>query len=401
MKIGLFLFILLADLGVLLGLIFRLIQYLIALIRGKEMLSVASVLKKNMIVFIGVLGISILLILLSRVMAHTPKIRDDNGNVIEESVAELISLEINGHKEWISIRGNNSEAPVILFLAGGPGGTQMAATRYELGELEKNYVVVNWDQPGSGKSYNCMKRSDITVETYVEDGIAVTEYLRERFKKEQIYLIGESWGSALGIFMADRAPQYYAGIIGTGQMVDFKETEKIDYQMAIMMAQEKGDEDTVLKLQKQGEPPYYDGNIALTSANYLNYLSNEMASDPNITNGGYQTLRDMFAAEYDIVDTVHFLLGVMNTFNVVYPQLYETDLRRDYNSLDVPVYFFLGRHDINAPTTLAEEYYEILDCPKKEIVWFEHSGHNPWINEKERFVKETLLRFEPADTSSE
>lgn len=119
--------------------------------------------------------------------------------------------------------------PILLFLAGGPGGTQMAATRYELAELEKHFVVVNWDQPGSGKSYHCMKRNAITTQTYIEDGVALTEYLREEFGQEQIYLMGESWGSALGIFLINERPEYYAGFIGTGQMVDFAETEKIDY----------------------------------------------------------------------------------------------------------------------------------------------------------------------------
>lgn len=330
----------------------------------------------------------------SHFTAHTPQICDAQGNVIEGSIAELIEIETNGHKEWISIRGQDADAPVLLFLAGGPGGTQLSATRYELGELEKSFVVVNWEQPGSGKSYNCMKRSDINVETYIEDGVAVTEYLRERFGQEQIYLMGESWGSALGIFLADRKPEYYAGFIGTGQMVDFEETEKIDYQMALKLAAESGDTATVKKLQKQGEPLYCEGNIALLSANYLGILSNKMADDPNITNGGYQTLRDMFAKEYSLIDSIHFMLGVMNTFNVVYPQLYEMDLRQEYKALEVPVYFFEGRHDINAPTELAQEYYEMLDCPKKELVWFEHSGHSPWVNEGERFVEETLRVFQ-------
>ena len=66
------------------------------------------------------------------------------------------------------------------------------------------------------------------------------------------------------------------------------------------------------------------------------------------------------------------------------------DLRRDYSSINVPVYFFLGRHDINAPTSLAEDYLNILEAPHKEIVWYEYSGHSPWINESDKFVSELL-----------
>ena len=102
----------------------------------------------------------------------------------------------------------------------------------------------------------------------------------------------------------------------------------------------------------------------------------------------------MFASEYGIADSLNYMLGVMNTFNVVYPTLYGTDLRESYTQLNVPVYFFIGRHDINAPTDFAEEYYEILEAPRKELVWFEHSGHGPWMNETEKFVQETLRVFE-------
>ena len=118
-----------------------------------------------------------------------------------------------------------------------------------------------------------------------------------------------------------------------------------------------------------------------------------MARNPQITNGGYNTFRDMFASEYGMLDSVNFMLGVMNTFNVVYPTLYKIDLREDYSKLEVPVYFFIGRHDVNAPTKLAEDYYNILNAPEKELVWFEHSGHGPWLNETEKFVNETLRVF--------
>ena len=152
--------------------------------------------------------------------------------------------------------------------------------------------------------------------------------------------MGESWGSALGIFLINEKPEYYAGFIGTGQMVDFEETEKIDYQLAMNIAKECGDEKLVNSLIEQGEAPYYEGNIALQSATYLNYLSNHMARNPQIINGGYNTFRDMFASEYGVLDSVNFMLGIMNTFNVVYPTLYEIDLREDYSKLEVPVYFF-------------------------------------------------------------
>ncbi|NLG88678.1 MAG: alpha/beta hydrolase [Clostridiaceae bacterium] len=350
-------------------------------------------LKKTMIFFAVTMILNAGLITLSQLTASTPRIVDENGNTPSNSIAELRELELNGRKQWISLRGWDKNAPVLLFLAGGPGGTQMAAVRHELAELEKHFVVVNWDQPGSGKSYYAEKTKNITAQTYIQDGYALTEYLKERFAQEKIYLVGESWGSALGIFLAEKYPESYHALIGTGQMIDFAETERMDYAKAMEIAQSKGDTALIKRLIANGEPPYYGDDVTWKSTVYLNYLSAYMANNPEIHNPGYNTLRDIGSSEYGLLDKINFFRGIINTYNHVYQQLYTIDMRKDYTKLDVPVYFFLGRYDVNAPTVLVEEYMQVLDAPDKKIVWFEHSGHSPWINEPEKFVREVLSCF--------
>lgn len=350
-------------------------------------------LKKTVLFFTVVVIVNAGLIIISQFTAHTPKIVDADGNTPANSIAELKELELNGRKQWISLRGWDQNAPVLLFLAGGPGGTQMAAVRHELAELEKSFVVVNWDQPGSGKSYNAAKTQNITVQNYIQDGYALTEYLKERFTQEKIYLIGESWGSALGVFLVHEYPESYHALIGTGQMVDFVETERMDYAKAMEIAEINSDTALIEKLKANGEPPYYGEDVTWKSAVYINYLNNYMAGNPSIHNPGYNTFRDIGSSEYGLLDKINYLRGIINTFNHVYPQLYDIDLRTDYARLNVPVYFFLGRHDLNAPTVLAEEYEQVLKAPDKGIVWFEHSGHSPWINEREKFVEEVTRCF--------
>lgn len=346
-------------------------------------------LKKSAVLLAGLAVFMTILLTLSQLIAHTPQILDQSGKVQANSIAELSKVELNGHQEWISIRGKSRNNPVLLFLAGGPGGTQIAATRYALAGLEERFVVVNWDQPGSGKSYNAVPKDKLTVDTYLKDGLALTDLLRKRFGTEKIYLMGESWGSALGIFLSDAAPEKYHAFIGTGQMVDFKETEITDYKKAMGLAKANNDEKTVEKLIANGPPPYYGKDVTWKAAVYLNYLSDYMGKDPQITNGGYHTLRDMLSLEYGLVDSVNYLRGVIHTFNQVYPQLYDIDLRKKYAKLKIPVYFFLGRRDANAPISLTQQYYNSLVAPKKGLVWFEHSGHSPWMNESKLFVSQT------------
>jgi pimeloyl-ACP methyl ester carboxylesterase len=392
-QLVLFLILIVLSAAALAGIILQIVCFVITHIKKKTKPKQLMRLRKMVIFFALTMLMNTGLITVSQLTASTPRIVDENGNTLENSIAELIKVELNGRKQWISIRGWDKNAPVLLFLAGGPGGTQMAAVRYELTELEKHFVVVNWDQPGSGKSYYSEKTKNITAQTYIEDGYALTEYLKERFSQDKIYLTGESWGSALGIFLAEKYPESYYALIGTGQMVDFAETERIDYAKALEIAQSKGDTALIERLKANGEPPYYGKDVTWKSAVYLNYLSAYMASNPKIQNPGYNTFRDVGSSEYGLFDKLNFFRGIVNTYNHVYQQLYTIDMRTDYTKLDVPVYFFLGRYDVNAPTALVEEYVQVLDAPDKRIVWFEHSGHSPWINEPDKFVREVLSCF--------
>jgi len=392
-QLVLFLILTVLSAAALAGIILQTVCFVITRLKKKTKPKQLIRLRKMLIFFALMMILNTVLITVSQLTASTPRIVDENGNTPENSIAELIKVELNGRKQWISIRGWDKNAPVLLFLAGGPGGTQMAAVRYELAKLEKHFVVVNWDQPGSGKSYYAEKTKNITAQTYIENGYALTEYLKERFSQDKIYLVGESWGSALGIFLVDKYPESYRALIGTGQMVDFAETERIDYAKAIEIAKSKGDIALIERLNANGEPPYYGKDVIWKSAVYLNYLSAYMAANPKIQNPGYNTFRDVGSSEYGLLDKLNFFRGIVNTYNHVYQQLYDIDLRTDYKKLDVPVYFFLGRYDVNAPTALVEEYVQVLDAPDKRIVWFEHSGHNPWINEREKFVGEVLSCF--------
>lgn len=330
-------------------------------------------------------------VLFTQLTASTPPIVDADGNMISGSIAELVQLDLNDRKEWVSIRGRDAQKPILLFLAGGPGGTHMPFMRQYMPYLEEDFVVVNWDQPGSGKSYMAVSSSDLTVDMYVEDGIALTKYLCDRFGQEKIYLLGESWGSALGIFMADRYPEGYHAFFGTGQMVAFLETEIIDYNLALELAREEGNTQLVNKLEQNGPPPYYGNSVALKSADYLGYLDDVMRRHPDLNRvGGNKFMTDIVSSEYGLADKLFYFLGVLTSFNNVYPQLYPVDLRTDYPKLDVPVYFLLGRLDINAPLSLSTEYFELLDAPYKELVWFEHSSHAPWAYEREGFCKKIV-----------
>jgi pimeloyl-ACP methyl ester carboxylesterase len=343
-------------------------------------------LKRSTIISATLALVLILTTISSQLLTYTPPILGEDGKALAGSISTLEKVTLGSSRQWITIRGKNKNKPVLLFLAGGPGGSQLAATRTQLKELEEHFVVVNWDQPGSGKSYHSVPRKSLTPERYISDAYELTQYLCKRFNQEKIYILGESWGSALGILLVQKHPELFYSFMGTGQMVAFLDTEIYDYKLAIKLAEEKGDTQKVEELKLQGAPPYFGKDVTWKSATYLMYLSNYMAKNPSISNPGYNTFGDLSGPEYGLYDKINYLRGIVYTFNHVYPQLYDVDLRKQAVKIDVPVYFLEGRYDVNAPTVLTEEYYKLLESPHKELIWFEHSGHSPWINEKENFV---------------
>lgn len=342
--------------------------------------------RATFISLVGVLLMGILSVAISQAFAMTPPITGADGKPLPGSIATLEKVTLNGSQQWISIRGHDTRKPVLLFLAGGPGGSQLATERFALGGLEQHFVVVNWEQPGAGKSFDAVDRSSLTPERYIQDAHALVAHLKERFGQEKVYLLGESWGSALGIMLVQRYPEDFHAFIGTGQMVAFLENDLLCYDFALNWARERSDTKKVEALTQQGQPPYYGSGTAWKEAAFLMDTFNYMNANPDIADNGANTFRDLAAPEYGLYDKVSWFRGVLETLDVVYPQLWEVDFRQQATRLEIPVYFLIGRHDVNAPTVFAEQYYAVLQAPHKEIVWFEHSGHTPWVSESALFV---------------
>ena len=350
-------------------------------------------------VVLGLIAVSIGAVWLSQLHARTPPITDAQGEPLPGAIATLELAPLGDSNQWISIRGRDASNPVLLFLAGGPGGSQLTTARHELSGLEEHFVVVNWEQPGAGKSFGAVDRASLTPEHYIRDAHALVLYLRERFAVEKVYVLGESWGSALGVMLVQRYPELFHAFVGTAQMVAFLETDLICYDFAVNLAEERGDLQRVEQLRAQGPPPYYGEDVAWKQVNYLKDTYAYMNQDPAIDTD-FNTPRDLTSPEYGLLDIVNWVRGPLDTLGIVYPQLWEVDFRTQAPSLDVPVYFLIGRHDVNAPPALIEEYYKLLDAPHKELIWFERSGHSPWVSESERFmdvmVNTVLAQTEPS-----
>jgi pimeloyl-ACP methyl ester carboxylesterase len=319
-------------------------------------------------------------VLYSQWASHTPAILGADGKPLPGSIASLEKVKLGGVDQWLIMRGHDINKPVLLFLSGGPGGSEAGRVLRFNRELEKHFVVVIWEQRGCGKSYpSYYPKSALTVDQYVSDLIELSEMLRQRFDEQKIYLVGHSWGTIIGVLAAQQRPDLYHAYIGTAQMVDVQETDRIIYDLVMDHSRKTGDIKFVKTLEKQGQPPYY-GKSPIQPYATLFGREYQLFEVPNIKDETYRREGDAILLmlkqpEYGWLDRAYYLLGLMNTFNVVYPQLQEMDFRLDVTRLELPVTIVLGRHDMNNPSQIPEEYFNLLEAPEKELIYFENSGH--------------------------
>lgn len=199
----------------------------------------------------------------------------------------------------------------------------------------------------------------------------MTLYLQQRFHQEKIYVYGTSWTSILGIWLVQEYPELYHAYIGNGQMVDIIRDDTMGYELALKYSVERGDAKMVETLQRNGPPPYYDDEMLGKYVAYLDVLNDYMNS-PRYTL--VVPIVPFVAPEYGLIDKVNHTRGLIRSFEVVYPQLQMVDFITQAAKLDVPVYIFAGKDDVNAMSSLVEEYVNILEAPHKELIWLE-GGH--------------------------
>ena len=325
-------------------------------------------------IIIGLLGmalVSLVAVMASQFFATTPPITDAQGKVVPGSIAALEKVNLNGSEQWITIRGQDVNKPILLHLGmGGPGGGGFA-TRSLFEPLEKEFVVVAWDEPGTGKSYHAVPISTLTVDRFVEDAYALTMYLRQRFHQDKIYVYGVSWSSIIGVKLVQQHPELFHAYIGNGQMVNTTENDILGYELALEYLAEKGDIKTLETLRHNGSPPYTGENVTGRYVAFLDVLQ-EYMNMPRLS--VIVPIVPFMASEYGYEDKINHTRGMNESFQVVYPQLKDLDFMTQAPKLDVPVYLFAGRNDVNAMYTIVEEYYNILEAPHKEFTWLE-GGH--------------------------
>jgi pimeloyl-ACP methyl ester carboxylesterase len=337
---------------------------------------------------LGVIGLAVLVAL----PGSTPPVLGAGGQPVPGSIAELTTVDLGGHQQAISIRAADPDKPVLLYLSGGPGQSDIAFARALLQPFEQDFVVVVWDQRGSGKSYAALDpTSTYTLDGLVGDTIALTDYLRERFAEDKIYLLGESWGSTLGVLAVQARPDLFHAYIGSGQMVSQRVTDQIIWRDLLAYADRTGDGELYDQVLTLGEPPYRDAPWANSLImGYYGLLETPYTPPaPYVARGEASGVGSfgLFGSEYSFVENANLIRGLVDMFSLMYPQLQSIDFRTDVPELEVPVYMLDGANELRGRRELAHEWFAALSAPHKELITYADAAHAVAFEQADAFLR--------------
>ncbi len=306
-----------------------------------------------------------------------------NNQLISGSISERVFINVNGTRQGMFIQSVDRSNPVILFLHGGPGiPTFFLNTTYPTG-LEQDFTVVWWEQRGAGLSYSHDIPTDsMTTKQLIADTVTVTNYLRQRFGQDKIYLLGHSWGSFLGIQVAAEAPELFHAYIGMAQISHQLRSEVIAHDYLLKQYRSFGDDEMVRKLEA--------AKVSLEEGTSDEWMS---IRDEAMHKLGVGTTHDMHSVitgiffpvwrcqAYTIREKINIWRGKALSRSFLWNEVLHTDLSTKVNQSEIPVYFFVGLHDYTANRELARQYFDRIKSPLKGFYTFQNSAHSPLFEE--------------------
>ena len=315
------------------------------------------------------------------------------------SLSEKTVLEVDGAELGLIILSDNTDNPVLLVCGGGPGIPQYLLESLYPSVLPEYFTVCYFDYRGTGLSYDKNTDPDsMTTDRYIEDTLRVTEYLKERFGQDKVYIMGHSFGTYIALTVVNRHPENYIAYLAMSQIVDQRQSEIIAFDYMRNCYEEQNNKSMVSKFDEY--------NISESDEDYDRYKNSGLrdkamhslgvgtTSDMNnvITGLFFPSLR---ISAYTPLERINIWKGKKASSKfAVHNESRLFNAPESVTSIGIPIYFFAGEKDMTCCTSLQKDYYEMIEAPEKEFFLYEGCAHSPIYEDadKTREIFDKLLQ---------
>jgi pimeloyl-ACP methyl ester carboxylesterase len=318
-------------------------------------------------------------------VAQTPVTETPPATTVKTLAVSDNVLVASGDTEiYVDIRGQKKNAPVVLVLHEGPGNAVgiLAFQAYPGAELEKSYVVAYMHQRGVLRSPPVPAASQ-TLANHVRDIDSVVEYLKQRFGKERISIVGHSWGGVLGYLYVIQHGAKLDKLVAVAAPFNAAATEFASYEMTLQWARDANDQRTVDALVRLGPPPYRTSQElmqkTLLSADAYGGIAKNLDMVKVLASGGYSDYDPRWGdAQTEIGEAM-------------YAETQKINVENDVSRATTPLLLIGARNDAQVPYFSLKSGFDKWGG-KKELIVLDHSNHIPFLDEPDRFVAE-VTRF--------
>jgi pimeloyl-ACP methyl ester carboxylesterase len=322
-------------------------------------------------------------------------LRDRNAREYAVTAANGIDearfVQVGGIEQWITIRGYDRGNPIVLLLHGGPGDATNPWGYAGFRSWLRQFTVVQWDQRGAGRTLGRNGPAlgpTITIERMVQDGIELTELLRDSLKQQKMILVGHSWGSILGLLMVKARPDLFHAFVGSGQVADPSRTYSVAYEDLLNKAETLGDSSALRELEEVGPPPYPDGRGYGVQRKWSNRF--EGADFFLSSTLGFA----LSAPRYTLRDVNEWIDGQILSAERLVPRTSTLDPRVLEGEFAVPIFVIQGAEDFTTPPSLARSLVDSIRAPHKAFVTID-GGHFAVFMQSAAFLEELMARVMP------
>jgi pimeloyl-ACP methyl ester carboxylesterase len=282
-------------------------------------------------------------------------------------------VQVEDARLYLLTRGRDSNAPVMLWLHGGPGGAERPLFRMYNAKLEQRFVVAYWDQRGAARSFDPKADpSRLTISRHLADMDVVIDHLRRTYGKDKVILLGHSWGATLGLLYAQAHPEKVAAFVGVGQPTNELQRQRAQYDFVITEAHRRGDAEALQRIDAIGPPPF-SARREIATQRLVERYGGYYRKSPSMALLIARGIAGGYVRPWELA---RLFRGNAVSLEAMNDEMLKLDLPTTTPVVSTPVVFMLGRYDRQVDSRLAAKYFEALSAPHKRLMWFENSAHN-------------------------